>query len=150
MSESYKLLFFLFAGLIAGVVSAQPAGGSNQAEAQIELTAEQERRFQALAHELRCLVCQNQNIAESNAELASDLRIQTRTMLRDGATDTEIRDYMTARYGDFVLYRPPVKPSTYVLWFGPGLILFIAMFVAWRTIKGSQSSDDESSEQDAP
>ncbi|MDP1900321.1 MAG: cytochrome c-type biogenesis protein CcmH [Rubrivivax sp.] len=82
-----------------------------------------EARVLAIAVELRCLVCQNQTIADSNAELAVDLRNQVREMLRRGDSDRQIIDYMTARYGDFVLYRPPVKPTTMVLWFGPALLL---------------------------
>jgi cytochrome c-type biogenesis protein CcmH len=82
-----------------------------------------EARVQRLAAELRCLVCQNQTIADSNAELAVDLRNQVREMLRQGRSDAEIRDYMTARYGDFVLYKPPLKPATTLLWFGPALLL---------------------------
>lgn len=82
-----------------------------------------EARMQAIAIELRCLVCQNQTIADSNADLAVDLRNQVREMLRQGKSDREIIDYMTARYGDFVLYRPPVKTTTALLWFGPLVLL---------------------------
>lgn len=82
-----------------------------------------EARMTRIASELRCLVCQNQTIADSNADLAVDLRRQTREMLQQGRTDREIVDYMTARYGDFVLYRPPVKATTWLLWFGPPLLL---------------------------
>jgi cytochrome c-type biogenesis protein CcmH len=82
-----------------------------------------EARLVAIATELRCLVCQNQTIADSHADLAVDLRNQVREMLRRGDSDRQIIDYMTARYGDFVLYRPPVKPTTMLLWFGPGLLM---------------------------
>ncbi len=82
-----------------------------------------EKRVMAIAAELRCLVCQNQTIADSHAELAIDLRNQVRDMLRKGQSQEEIVAYMTARYGDFVLYRPPLKESTAMLWFGPGLLL---------------------------
>ena len=82
-----------------------------------------EARLVAIASELRCLVCQNQTIADSHADLAVDLRNQVREMLRRGDSDRQIIDYMTARYGDFVLYRPPVKPTTMLLWFGPGLLM---------------------------
>jgi cytochrome c-type biogenesis protein CcmH len=82
-----------------------------------------EARVLAIAAELRCLVCQNQTIADSHADLAQDLRRQVREMLVRGDTDRQIIDYMTARYGDFVLYRPPMKSSTWLLWFGPGLLL---------------------------
>jgi cytochrome c-type biogenesis protein CcmH len=82
-----------------------------------------EKRVMAIAAELRCLVCQNQTIADSNAELAVDLRGQVRDMLRKGQSQEEILAYMTARYGDFVLFRPPLKETTALLWFGPGTLL---------------------------
>jgi cytochrome c-type biogenesis protein CcmH len=82
-----------------------------------------EARMVRIAAELRCLVCQNQTIADSNADLAQDLRRQVREMLQRGDSDRQIIDYMTARYGDFVLYRPPLKGSTALLWFGPVILL---------------------------
>ena len=82
-----------------------------------------EARVMAIAAELRCLVCQNQTIADSNADLAVDLRNQVREMLRQGQGREQIVNYMTARYGDFVLYRPPLKESTALLWFGPAALL---------------------------
>lgn len=82
-----------------------------------------EQRVQALGLELRCLVCQNQSIADSHAELAVDLKNQIREMIRKGMTDKEIKDYMVQRYGDFVLYSPPVKGATWMLWFGPFALL---------------------------
>ncbi len=82
-----------------------------------------EARMQAVASELRCLVCQNQTIADSQADLAVDLRRQVREMLQQGRSEREIVDYMTARYGDFVLYRPPMKGTTMLLWYGPALLL---------------------------
>ncbi len=83
----------------------------------------QEDRYKVLINELRCLVCQNQNLADSNADLAKDLREQTYQMLTNGASDTEIIEYMVARYGDFVLYRPPFKSTTLPLWIGPFVLL---------------------------
>lgn len=83
-----------------------------------------EARVMAVAEELRCLVCQNQTIADSHADLAIDLKNQVREMLVAGKSEQEIIDYMVQRYGDFVRYRPPVNPSTYLLWFGP-FALFI-------------------------
>lgn len=82
----------------------------------------QERRYRALVAELRCLVCQNQSLAESEAELAADLREQVYTMIRNGDDDRRIVEYMTARYGDFVLYRPPLKATTVALWAGPAVL----------------------------
>jgi cytochrome c-type biogenesis protein CcmH len=88
-----------------------------------------EKRVMAISAELRCLVCQNQTIADSNAGLAVDLRNQVRDMLKRGDTPEQITEYMTARYGDFVLYRPPVKGSTAVLWYGPAALLVLAVAV---------------------
>src|ERR1035438_9936774 len=88
-----------------------------------------EARMTRITSELRCLVCQNQTIADSNAELAADLRRQTREMLKQGKSDREVIDYMTARYGDFVLYRPPLRLTTMLLWFGPALMLAIGALV---------------------
>ena len=82
-----------------------------------------EARLIAISEELRCLVCQNESLAGSRAELAEDLRREVRKLIQDGKTDPEIKDYLVARYGDFVLYRPPVKPTTWLLWFGPFALL---------------------------
>jgi cytochrome c-type biogenesis protein CcmH len=97
--------------------------------------AAMEKRVMALAAELRCLVCQNQTIADSHADLAVDLRSQIREMLVTGQTDAQVRSYMTARYGDFVLYNPPLKSTTALLWVGPPLLLggaLLALFVVLR------------------
>lgn len=83
----------------------------------------EEARFRALSAELRCVMCQNQSLADSNAQIAHDLRLQVLTLMREGKTDAQIKDYLVARYSDFVLYSPPVRPSTWLLWFGPALIL---------------------------
>ncbi len=94
-----------------------------------------EARLKAISHELRCLVCQNQTIADSNAPLAVDLRQQTRTMIAAGKSDDEIRAYMVERYGDFVLYKPPLNAATAILWVAPGLLIvggFAALFVMLR------------------
>ena len=88
-----------------------------------------EARMTRITSELRCLVCQNQTIADSSADLAADLRRQTRELLQQGKSDREVIDYMTARYGDFVLYRPPMRATTVLLWFGPGLMLVIGAAV---------------------
>jgi cytochrome c-type biogenesis protein CcmH len=94
-----------------------------------------ERRVQALSEELRCLVCQNQSLADSNADLAVDLKNQVREQIKQGASDKDVIAFRTERYGDFVLYRPPLKATTLLLWFGPGLLLLaglIALFVRLR------------------
>ena len=87
------------------------------------------KRAVALAEELRCLVCQNQSIADSNAELAVDLRRQIQEQIAAGRSDRQIIDYMVERYGDFVLYRPPVKATTLLLWMGPPLLFFIGLWL---------------------
>lgn len=93
-------------------------------------TAAQRARFQELTNELRCLVCQGQSIADSNADLAVDLREKVQAMILAGSSDRAIRDFMTQRYGDFVLYRPPLAPSTVALWFAPAILGVIAVGVA--------------------
>jgi len=103
-------------------------------------------RYDRFTKELRCLVCQNQTIADSNAGLAQDLRNQTREMLISGASDEEIISYMTDRYGDFVLYRPPIKPKTWLLWFAPALFLLLGIVFAARIIRQRSSSADLPSE----
>jgi len=94
-----------------------------------------ERRALALERELRCLVCQNQTLAESNAPLAMDLRNQIREQLAAGKSEREITDYLVARYGDFVLYRPPLKASTLFLWAGPFLFLLGGFYMLVRVLR---------------
>jgi cytochrome c-type biogenesis protein CcmH len=93
-----------------------------------------EKRVANLAHQLRCLVCQNQSLAESNASLAVDLRNQIREQLAGGASEQQVIDFMVARYGDFVLYRPPFKLTTIALWAGPFLLLALGIAVLARRI----------------
>ena len=93
------------------------------------------KRAVQLAEQLRCLVCQNQSIAESNAELAVDLRRQIREQIGQGRSDAEIVDFMVERYGDFVLYRPPFKATTLLLWFGPPLLLLLGIGVLIRYLR---------------
>lgn len=108
-------------------------------------TPEQEARFKRLSEELRCLVCQNQNLADSNAELAQDLRRQVHTMILAGKSDADIIGFMTERYGDFVLYRPPLHAGTLLLWSGPFLLLLLGIVVLGRVMRqrtGSAAADD--------
>jgi len=93
-----------------------------------------DKRVAGLAHELRCLVCQNQTLADSNAPLAVDLRNQIREQLAQGASERQVLDFMVARYGDFVLYRPPLKASTLALWIGPFVLLLAGALLLWRRI----------------
>jgi cytochrome c-type biogenesis protein CcmH len=86
-----------------------------------------EKRMVGLAENLRCLVCQNESLASSHAELAEDLRREVRELIQKGMSDQEIKDYLVARYGDFVLYEPPIKGSTLVLWLGPFALLLVGL-----------------------
>ncbi|MCK5903159.1 MAG: cytochrome c-type biogenesis protein CcmH [Cocleimonas sp.] len=96
---------------------------------------EKEATYKRLIEELRCLVCQNQNIAGSNAELAQDLRRQTYEMVSKGSSRDEVVDFMVTRYGDFVLYQPPFKFKTLLLWFGPPLLLLISLIFLVRQLR---------------
>ncbi|MEO8010718.1 MAG: cytochrome c-type biogenesis protein [Dokdonella sp.] len=112
----------------------------------------EEQRFQHLARQLRCLVCQNESLADSSADLAKDLRLEVFEQMRQGKSDDEIKHYLTARYSDFVLYNPPLRAGTAVLWFGPlALLLLGAVIVgiivrrrraAARTAPAVSSEDD--------
>ncbi len=104
---------------------------------------EQEALYHRLIDEIRCLVCQNQNLAESDAELAVDLREKVYEMVTvDGASRADVLDFMVTRYGDFVLYKPPFKLSTALLWLGPGLLLLLGFFLLWRVLKRTQKQPD--------
>src|SRR5438309_9199875 len=94
-----------------------------------------EQRMRALTEQLRCLVCQNETLADSRADLAEDLRKQIREQMLAGKTDQEIIAFLTQRYGDFVLYKPPVKSTTYLLWFGPFVLLVAGTAVLYRFVK---------------
>ena len=111
-----------------------------------------EARMMALATELRCLVCQNQTIADSHADLAVDLRNQIRDMIAKGQSDDQIRQYMTDRYGDFVLYKPPFKPATALLWVGPPALLVAALAALFLMLRRRMraSPDDFDPETELP
>ena len=117
----HKKLFFSF--LLALLMPLAYAGEAVSTASDVAL----EKRVMAVSEELRCLVCQNQTIADSHAELAVDLRNQVREMLRKGMSEQEIVNFMVTRYGDFVLYRPQMKSSTWLLWFGPFILLVSAL-----------------------
>jgi cytochrome c-type biogenesis protein CcmH len=125
-----RLLSVLLLCLLTGLV----ANAQAPSEAQIE------QRLQKLSHELRCLQCQNQTLADSPAGLAEDLRREIRVQMRAGKSDEEIVTFLTARYGDFILYRPRVTPATYLLWFGPFLVLLLGLFVLFRYIRQRRDS----------
>lgn len=152
LSAAMPLLFAL--SLLVGVVpaaSAQSGAGAPLGD-QAEILAadlELEARVTELSHKLRCLVCQNQSIAESDAPLAVDLRNQVREQLAAGKSESQVIDYLVARYGDFVLYLPPLKGVTLLLWVGPGLLLVgCAGWLAFRLRRrADESAPDLSTEQ---
>ncbi len=112
-----------------------------------EFETEQQRLdYQQLTEELRCLVCQNQNIADSDAGLAKDLRREVAKLISQGQDQQQITSYMVDRYGDFVRYSPPIRIDTIVLWVMPLLVLFIATFIVIRTIKKNAKITEESNE----
>jgi cytochrome c-type biogenesis protein CcmH len=135
------LLSLIFALFFASTATAVDSA----TEAALAADPVAEKRLQHLSEELRCLVCQNQTIADSNAELAQDLRREIRGMIKDGKTDREIIDFMVARYGDFVLYRPPVKGITLLLWGGPVALMLIGMFALLRYLRrrATRMADDQ-------
>ena len=117
--------------------------GTLQAAATLEsfnFSTEQEKQhFKDLIEELRCLVCQNQSLLDSDAELAHDLRAEVYGMIQAGNSDDQIIEFLVARYGDFVLYSPPVKPITWLIWFGPFVLLLIALFLLFRALRRQQA-----------
>lgn len=129
----------LFALLLA--ISASQSGAGTLAEFTFD-DPQQAEDFRALTSELRCLVCQNESLAGSNAELAQDLRQEIYEMMQAGQSKEQIIEFMVARYGDFVLYRPPLKPSTYPLWFGPVLLFILGGFLLFRTLRRKQQSTE--------
>jgi cytochrome c-type biogenesis protein CcmH len=139
----YKLILCLLIVLMSAVAVAGTAAPLTEDPAL-------DRRVQALAEELRCLVCQNQSLADSQAELALDLKNQVREKFKQGASEQEVIAFMVERYGDFVLYRPPVKIITLLLWFGPGLLFIVgmgALFVRLRRRNTVEAEPDLSEEE---
>lgn len=145
MPERARKPFWLLAGWLAWMLT-WTAWGLLQsswslaapASAPAAWQAEVDERVTHLAEQLRCLVCQNQTIADSHADLAIDLKQQVREKLIQGWSDEQVIDYMVQRYGDFVLYRPPVKAQTWGLWFGPFALLLIGLAVLWRRLRAQE------------
>ncbi|WP_018411109.1 cytochrome c-type biogenesis protein [Methyloversatilis thermotolerans] len=124
-----RRLFMLFA------LAALPFHAVADEALPVAADAALEARVQKLGEELRCLVCQNQNIADSHADLALDLKQQLREQIAAGRSDDEIKQYMVDRYGDFVLYRPPLKTSTLLLWAGPFVLLLVVVVLLLRRLR---------------
>ena len=119
------LVLLLFASLLVAAQEAKPMADDPVLE----------QRVMKLSQELRCLVCQNETLADSRADLALDLRTQIREQMKAGKSDKEIVAFLTTRYGDFILYRPPVKPTTYLLWFGPFILMIAGLTLLFRNLK---------------
>lgn len=127
------LVFFVLATALAGNIHAAPSQASN---------AKIEARLKVLSTELRCLVCQNTTLADSDAPLAEDLRKEIRTLMHAGKTDEEVTAYLVERYGNFVRYRPPVNNETALLWFGPFIILLIGAISLFFVLKKRSAAID--------
>jgi cytochrome c-type biogenesis protein CcmH len=125
MKRGLLILALAFAALAAHAKEAAPMAVDEVVE----------KRMVAISDELRCLVCQNESLSGSHAELANDLRTEIRTLIKDGKSDAEILDFMVARYGDFVRYRPPLKGTTLLLWFGPGALFALGLFALIRYLR---------------
>jgi len=131
-----KLLSMLLAAcLLAGAATVQ---ATVTLESFTFDTPQQEDHFKNLIAELRCLVCQNQSLLDSDAELAHDLRAEVYEMMQKGNSDEQVVEFLVARYGDFVLYNPPFKPSTWLIWIGPFIVLLVALFLLWRSLRRQQ------------
>ena len=120
------LLLFATAAAFAQVSDPAPLRFANTTE---------EQRFHALVTELRCVMCQNQSLADSNAQIAHDLRREVLALMQQGRSDEEIRSYLVARYGEFVLYKPRIEATTWLLWFGPAVLLLAGGFLVARVVR---------------
>jgi cytochrome c-type biogenesis protein CcmH len=127
------LLLAAFAALAQAVVDPAPLQFRDQAE---------DTRFHTLVSELRCVMCQNQSLADSNAQIAHDLRREVLQLMREGKSDADVRQFLVARYGEFVLYKPRVESKTWLLWFGPALLLLAGGFVIARVVRQHAAQDD--------
>jgi cytochrome c-type biogenesis protein CcmH len=136
------------AALAAALLALNPAWAKEAVE--VSANPALEARMMVLATELRCLVCQNQTIADSHADLAVDLRNQIREQLAKGQNEDQIRTYMTERYGDFVLYKPPFKATTALLWVGPPLLLLGALIGLFLMLRARQRASPDAFDPDLP
>lgn len=124
--------------LLLGTAATAVAQTSDPRPLEFRDVAEQER-FQRLTSELRCVMCQNQSLADSDAQIASDLRREVLELMREGRSDAQVKQFLVDRYGEFVLYRPQVSSSTWLLWFGPGVLLLVGALVVWRIVVSRSS-----------
>src|SRR5690625_23486 len=126
----------LLLAMLLALAPGSALGQAAQNPAPLEFhDAAEEERFRGLVAELRCVMCQNQTLAESEAQIAHDLRREVLELMRRGMTGAQVRDFLVARYGEFVLYRPRVSANTWLLWFGPGLLLLGGVIVLARIVR---------------
>jgi cytochrome c-type biogenesis protein CcmH len=146
------VLLWLSASLFTGNLIAAPDTATNTntaAPAAVGNDTAMDTRLKNLEEDLRCLVCQNQSLADSPSEWADGMRAQIRDKIKEGSTDDEIIEFLIARYGDFVTYKPPLKPTTYILWFGPILVMLLALTIVIVYVrrrsreKGPEELDDD-------
>ncbi|HWU67967.1 MAG TPA: cytochrome c-type biogenesis protein [Stenotrophobium sp.] len=137
MKQSLVLILALWLGTGAALAAGPQPEDSFAADVQGSLNPAQEARYQALTRELRCMVCMNESIADSTAALANDMRMQVRKQIIAGRSDAQILKYLTDRYGDFVLYNPPFKRLTLLLWLGPLLLVLLALALALAFVRRS-------------
>jgi len=123
--------------LMSLMLVAAPSNAANDVAPKVNATdSAMDTRLKTLEADLRCLVCQNQSLADSPSEWANGMRLEIRTKMEEGLSDAQIIDFLIARYGDFVTYKPPLKPTTYVLWFGPILVLLLALGIVLFYVRG--------------
>jgi cytochrome c-type biogenesis protein CcmH len=152
--DGNSMLIVLIALLVSLVIAFTTAPASAQVGTDVTppqfTDSAEERRFHALVSELRCVMCQNQSLADSNAQIAHDLRREVLALMRQGKSDDEVKQFLVARYGEFVLYQPQVRSKTWLLWFGPALLLLIGAVVIVRIVRsrgaGRAVPEDEGQE----
>lgn len=145
-----KPLLFALAFLLVSAVVTSSQVMADSAELSYSFRSEVDRqRYLSLIDDLRCPKCQNQNLADSDAGIALDLRKEVRRLLDEGMSDIEIMDYMVARYGDYVLYRPPLQTNTFILWVLPGAMLLIGLVVVISVVRSRAKQNTESTENDS-
>lgn len=127
-----RILLLALAWQLSALATAQPAGDPRPLEFRDNA---EEVRFHQLTSELRCVMCQNQSLADSNAQIAQDMRREVLALMREGRSDAEVKRFLVDRYGQFVLYRPAVDTHTWILWFGPALLLLLGGLVVWRIVR---------------
>ena len=140
MNRGIAIARMLLLGMLLAVAGGAFAQSSDPTPLQFRDKAE-ETRFHQLTSELRCVMCQNQSLADSNAQIAHDLRREVLDLMRQGKSDDQVKQFLVDRYGEFVLYKPEVEPGTWLLWFGPLLLVLVGSLVVWRILRRGADRD---------